>query len=162
MTVKATIAALKIRLALVDPTLVDPTTDQIPLARIYTDPAEAVNLSDFPLAILYLAPQTQNTITEEALNYASDRYTIRIKLLIGDRNTGLEELHARVLPWPRAIAIALLADLKLSGAVQFIGASDPSGKLFDYTYGPQPWGDSSYFGFNIDLPVCEWFQTPMA
>jgi hypothetical protein len=26
---------------------------------------------------------------------------------------GLEELHARVLPWPRAIAIALLADLNL-------------------------------------------------
>jgi hypothetical protein len=165
MTIKATIAALQTKLKAVDPATVDSTTDQIPLAVIYTDPKEAVNLSEFPLAILYLAPQTQHSIMQEAVSYAVDHYTIRIQLFLGDRNTGLEELHQRVLPWPRAIATTLLADLTLGGAVQYIGSSSPGanedGKFFDYNYGPKQWGDSMYFGYTIDLPVCEWFQTRM-
>ena len=162
MSIATTIAALKVRLALVDPATVDPATTQSKLARIYSDPAEAVNMGDFPLVVMYAAPQTQHMISEISVGSALDRYTVRMLLLLGSRTTGLEELHARVMPWPRAFATVLFADLKLSGAVEFIGSGDERGELFTWNYGPKAWGEGEYFGIAFDLPVTEWFQTPMA
>jgi hypothetical protein len=154
MSIANTLSALKTRLE-----AVDPNPQPVP-AAVFADPKEATSLAEFPCIILAVAPQKENSVWFEAPQNGSDRYTVAMYVLLGSRETDLPELHQRCLPWSRAIAKVLFADMTLGGQVQFIG--DGEGKMFDWQSGPIAWGDEVYFGLKVFLPVMEWFQTPTA
>lgn len=152
MSVPQTLQALATRLATLDATLLTPTS------RIYADPAEALSLGDFPALVLALAPGTTQTWRQEALGLARHDYTVALYVFVGARQTGLAELHSRVLPWPQALATVLVADLTLGGTVQWIG--DGGDGLFTYDVGPYQWADGEYFGLKCQIPITE--KIPLA
>lgn len=154
MSLQTTLAALAARLQQIDPAVL--TANH----RIYPDPAEAVSLGDFPALVLAEAPQVQHIWRQEAFGLARHDYTIALYIFVGARQTGLAELHSRVLVWPQALATVLFADLTLGGAMHQIGAGD-SDQLFTYTIGPINWADGEYFGLKCLLPVTEKIPMPM-
>lgn len=130
------------------------TCDPAP-ARVYANPAEAVSLGDFPCIVLGLAPNQENSWNMESLGQGRNDYTVAMWVFVGSRQTGLQELYGRILPWPKAIADVLVADMTLGGQVAFIGDAQNSNNFFKYSPKIIPWGDGNYFGLEILLPVTE-------
>ena len=150
MSIENTLQLLAARLANVNP---DP---QPPPNRIWANPAEAVSLGDFPAIVLALAPSAEGQWSMEALGgYGRNDYSVAIWVFVGARSTGINELYARILPWPKAIADVLLQDLTLGGNVSFIGNANPSTSLFSWSPKFIQWADGQYFGLEIILPVTE-------
>lgn len=152
--VPATLQKLAARLRLVDP------SPQPPPQIVYADPKGAVQLGEFPCVVLALAPQKDHTWRMHGNDVAAHQYAVAIWVFVGGMNTPLAELHSRVLPWPKAIATALLGDITLGGTVDQIGMPD-SDVFFTYQIGPIAWGvDMSgkpltYFGLSVTLGVQE-------
>jgi len=150
MTVSTALAAIRVRLL----TINSPQT----LKKVYADPKEATSLGEFPCAVLSLAPGVAHTWSTEAAGggsgLAKHDYTVAIWLFIGARATPIGELHSRTIPWSEAVFRALVADIRLSGAVIQMGAGD-SPAFFTYQIGPLQWGDQEYFGLKVLLPVVE-------
>lgn len=121
-------------------------------AKVYTDPKEAVSLGEFPCAVLALAPQVDHLQRAFSYDTRVHDYTVCVYVFLGARNTPINELHSRALPWSDAIAAAINADTTLGGAVQAAGAVSDD-VLFRYRIGPIPWADGVYFGLRIMLPV---------
>lgn len=147
------IAATLQRLAAILRT-VDPAPEPPPMV-VYADPKGAIALAEFPCIILALSPQATHRISFHGEGIGRHTYTLGIWVLVGAPSaSNLPELHSRVLPWPRAIATALMTDITLGGTVDQIG--DPSGDdLFTYTTGLIGWGKNDYFGLAIALGVQE-------
>jgi hypothetical protein len=152
MSIANTLTAIGNKLLLATP------QTQPKLVRVYSNPAEAVNMADFPCAILALAPGQQNQWAfETAGGWGRNDYTVAIWLLVGARTTGINELYGRMVDWPKAIADVLAADITLSGQVAFIGDEHNSNQLFQWSPKLIPWADGTYFGLEFLLPVCERF-----
>lgn len=134
--------------------MVDPTPEPPPMV-VYEDPKGAISLGEFPCIVIALSPTATHQIAFQGADIGRHNYTLGIWVMVGALNaTNLPELHSRVLPWPSAIATALMADITLSGAVDQIG--DTGGdSFFTYKIGPIGWGKSEYFGVSIELGVQE-------
>lgn len=134
------------------------TTTPAPL-RVFSDPAEAVSLAEFPCIVLGLAPfglaPQDHEWREEALGLARHDYTVAIWIFVGSRQSPLPQLHSDCLPWPEAVATVLNQHLTLSGAVTFLGSGVNGLPLFTYRVGPIAWADGDYFGLSLLLPVTE-------
>lgn len=132
---------------------------QPPLRRIYTDPAEAVSIAEFPSLVMGLSPSQTHTMRQEALGLARHDYTLALWLFLGIRQTSLGELHSRALPWAEAIMRVLSANITLGYVVDQIGDGG-SNMMFTYKVGPIPWGQDNntplvYWGLTCQLPVTE-------
>ncbi len=147
MSVQATLDALKNRLLLAAP------VGQPPPSVVYSNPIEAVSLANFPCMVLGFAPDVENSWGFISNSQGMNNYTVAIWLFVGTRQTSIQEIYGRILPWPKAIADVLAADLTLGGSVQFIGFGDD--KLFNYSPKAIAWGDGNYFGLEFHLPVVE-------
>lgn len=139
------------------------TTPQ-PLAKVYERPKEATSLGEFPVAIIALAPQTAHTVSEETGGDAGlvrHDYTLRVWLIVGQRQTPIGELSDRCEAWVEPLIAALADALTLDDAVQHIG--NGSDQLWTYQEGPIQWGlvenEPTYYGLRIDLPVTELLST---
>ena len=152
MTVPVTLAALKTRLLTITPP--NPPGGAL---TVYPDPREVVTVANFPSIVLALAPQVEMAAGAGALGLGRDDYIIAMYVMVGPRQMALNELHARVIPWPQLLLAKLAADLTLGGAVQFIGYGFGAGdyRLITYRIGAIPWGDGMYFGVKALLPVVE-------
>jgi hypothetical protein len=149
VSVDTTLAALKTVFATI-------ATPQ-PFAKIYDDPKEATSIGEFPCAILTLAPQVDHTWRIAAHGLGRHDYTVAAYVFVGHRQTQIGELHSRAIQWPKPIADVLMANLTLSGAVEWIGDTSEA-TLFTYQMGPIQWGLSeseTYFGLKLLLPVTE-------
>jgi hypothetical protein len=137
--------------------------------RVYTDPRDAVSVTDFPAIVPALAPGFENELRvvnepdplDPGDGVLRDNYTVVLYVLVGTRQQPLAESHSRIKPWPQAIAKILAADvmLGLHGTyldVEDSGAFDPL--LFKYRVGPIQWSDGLYFGASIFIPVTERFD----
>ncbi len=153
MSVQSTFTALAARLALVNP------APQPALVRIYTDPAAAVSLADFPCAIMHLATGPgHDQWGEEGMGLARHGYVISIWIMLGAIGlTPIGELHSRALPWTDAIATTLFQDLTLGHSVFMIGNGDQgtNSMLFGAALVAKDWGDGKYLAWQILLPVIE-------
>jgi hypothetical protein len=116
-------------------------------------PTESVSDAEFPMAMLMLAPQIMNSWRQEASGYVRHTYYITFYIFAGFRNTGITELHNRVLVYPQAIATMLFADMTLGGNVTFIG--DGGGGVFSYRYGEIGWGEGRLWGLVGNILVTE-------
>jgi hypothetical protein len=149
MSIANTIAELAEALKPIDP------TPQPKPARIYTNPAEALTLADFPAIVLALAPNVENEWGSEATGpntLGQHQYIIAVYVFVGSRETTkLPELHSRVLPWVEPVAKALFASLTLGGSVYSIGP-------LRYQIGPIEWADSTYFGIRFLLQITEYVE----
>ena len=151
MSVSATLATLRTKILTVNP------APQPQPAVVFADPAEAVNLGEFPAVILALAPEVDHRWFQESVGNPGaglHEYEVLIYILVGARSEGLPALHSKVLPWPKALADVLIADITLGDQVTFIG--DPEGRgLFRYRTGVIQWADGLYFGMKVWLKVSE-------
>jgi hypothetical protein len=116
-------------------------------------PTESVSAAEFPMIMVMLAPQITNSWRIEASGYGRHTYFVTIYVFAGFRNTGITELHNRILGYPKAIADVLLADMTLGGNVTFIG--DGGGGVFSYRYGEIGWGEARLWGLVVNLVVTE-------
>jgi hypothetical protein len=116
-------------------------------------PTESVSAAEFPMIMVMLAPQITNSWRIEASGYGRHTYFVTIYVFAGFRNTGITELHNRILGYPKAIADVLLSDMTLGGNVTFIG--DGGGGVFSYRYGEIGWGEARLWGLVVNLVVTE-------
>lgn len=126
-------------------------------ARVLEDPAETLNLADFPALVLAYDWHADHEIQYHADSRSHHKYYVSIYLFLGGKATPLPELHQRALqPWPVQIARILFAHLTLGGDIEFLGAgtSDP---FLKYRVGFWPWGgvNEQYWGFRFNLIVNE-------
>jgi hypothetical protein len=150
VSVATALTAIRVRLL----TITSPQS----LIKVYADPKEATSLGEFPCAVLSLAPGVAHTWGTEAAGggsgLAEHDYTVAIWLFVGALATPLPELHSRTIPWSEAIFRALVADIRLSGAVIQMGDGQ-SPALFTYQIGPMKWAKNEYFGVRVLLPIVE-------
>ena len=124
--------------------------------RVFADPAEAINLGDFPVIVLGIAPEERHQWTRKAVGTGLHRYTVAIWVFVGARQTELPELHSRAIRWVEPISDLLLADQRVNNSAAYIGEGGAVGKLFDYIiYPAQEWADGVYFSLTFLLPVSE-------
>jgi hypothetical protein len=124
-----------------------------PLNVVKTAPTESVSTAEFPMAMCMLAPQMMNSFRMEASGYVRHVYHITVYIFAGMRNTGLTELHNRILPYPQELARVLFANMTLNGNVTFIG--DNGGGLYSYRYGEIGWGEARLWGLVTTIQVTE-------
>ena len=124
-----------------------------PLNVVKSEPTESVSPAEFPMALIMLAPQVSNSWRLEASGYGRHTYYVTIYVFAGFRNTGVTELHNRILGYPKTIADVLIADMTLGGNVTFIG--DGSGNIFSYRYGEIGWADLRLWGLVLNVSVTE-------
>lgn len=160
MSVSATIAQLATLLATVDP------TPQPQPRRVYSDPAEAVNLADFPAIVMGLSTSAPQAFTEEAMGLMRHDYTLALWIFLGIRQTPLAELHSRALPWSVAITTVLSANLTLGYRINQLGPGTFNQPLISFRLGPIPWGMSgsaplTYWGLTGQLPIVEKYNMTM-
>jgi hypothetical protein len=151
MSVSETLATLRTKIL-----TVNPAPQPAPL-NVFADPAEAVNVGEFPAVILALAPEVDHEWQQATAGGASlgeHDYEVMIYILVGARSEGLPALHSKVLPWPKALADVLIADITLGGTVSFIGDAERA-RLFRYRIGQIAWADGIYFGLKVWLKVQE-------
>jgi len=141
-----------------------PSADASPqpaLRRVYSDPAEAVNVADMPSIVMGLSAIQPERYTEEALGLMRHDYTIALWLFLGFRQTPLPELHSRALPWSLAITTVLAANLTLGGVVNQLGPGSFDQPLITFRAGPINWGFDGngaplvYWGLTGQLPIVE-------
>lgn len=159
MTVTTALAALAVRFQAID------VTGQPDIARVHTALHEALNLADFPVAVLVKAKAgaehvlAQQTMGSPGLGRHS--YQVQWFIFIASASVPTPEASARLEPWGQAVMVALLADQTLSGAVAHIG-DDDTGLLTTYQEGLIPWIDNKqYWGLKGLLPVTENILTPV-
>lgn len=146
MSIQGTLNYLQTRLGTMNP----------PMNVVKNAPTEAVSDAEFPMAMVMLAPQIMNGWRMEGSGYARHTYYISIHIFAGFRNTGITELHNRILGIPQSLATVLFADMTLGGNVTFIGNGD--GGLFSYRYGEIGWGEARLWGIIANLSVTEKVQ----
>lgn len=150
MTVALTLQALRTQLL----TIATPQS----LKKVYADPKEATSLGEFPCIVMAEAPGVAHSWSTEAAGggsgLAKHDYTIAIWVFTGARTTPIGELHSRTIPWSEAVFRALVADIRLSGAVIQMGRGD-SPEFLTYQVGPLNWGDQELWGVKILLPIIE-------
>ena len=154
MTIATTLAKLKTRL--------EGISTPKPLAKVYDNPREPVDVGSFPVVVLSLDPQGQHRwsqATTGASGLARHDYQVAIWLFVGARNRPISELHAECMLWPEPIMAALFAGLTLDNSVTFIGSGD--GTLYTYTIGVIEWQGKDLFGLTLSLGVTEMIPTPM-
>ncbi len=152
-TVPDALAALKTRLE----TITDPARP-----RVFSDPKEAVSLTEFPCIVLGLDPTGVHLVERKAQGMAMHRPIVAMWLFVGTRQTPLSELHSRVLGWPDAITDAILADQRLSGTVNGLGDGNIPGKVMSYKPGFIAWADGEYFGVTFSLTLMQARNVTMA
>lgn len=134
---------------------VDPAPEPPPMT-VYKDPKAALSLGEFPCIVLSLSPQATHQIAFHGEGIGKHTYTLGIWVLLGTwALSSLPELHSRVLPWPSAIATALMTDITLGGTVDQIGDTSGGDGFFTYTIGQIKWATGDYFGLSIELGVQE-------
>lgn len=143
MSIQGTLTYLQTRLGTMNP----------PLNVVKNAPTESVSAAEFPMAMVVLAPQIMNGWRMEGSGYGRHTYYLTIYIFAGFRNTGVTELHNRILGYPQALATVLFADMTLGGNVTFIG--DGGGGLFSYRYGEIGWGEARLWGIVANLSVTE-------
>lgn len=143
--------------------LADPSP-QPALRHVYGNPAEAINLEEFPVAVIALMPGAEQAWRMESMGQPGEiqhDYIASVYVLLGMMGTGLEELHERAAYWPEALATALVAHLKLGqAAIVKVGYREDN-KLFTYKVGPITWGKQLYFGLTLTVPMRELIRTPV-
>lgn len=159
MTVTTTLAALAVRFAAID------VSGQADIARVHTSLREAVNLADFPCAVLTKAlGNAEHVLRQEALGsngLAAHVYQVQFHIFVAGPQTPTAEAAAKLEPWGQALLVALLADQTLGGAVSFIGDAE-TGDLCTYQEGLISWIDKSqYWGLKGLLPVTELISAPV-
>lgn len=124
--------------------------------RILEDPKETLNLEEFPTIVLCYDWTADHEIQYHADTRSHHRYLVRIYVFVGGQGTPLEELHARIKPWPYAVAHALFPHITLGGDVEFLGNGDKEAFL-RYRVGFFNWGGPNevYFGMRALLVVNE-------
>lgn len=148
MSVSDTLEALAARLRMVNP------APEPPPQLVLPSPKGAVNLAEFPAIVLALSPSGRHTWGLHGNDLARHRYTVAGWVFLGAPSaTNLPELHARVLPWPAALATVLLGDITLGGQIDQLG--DEGDQLFSYTVGGIRWGGKDYFGLSFELGIQE-------
>jgi hypothetical protein len=131
-------------------------------SRVLADPAEYVNLGDFPAGILSLAPLTDHNWREEALGLARHDYAVQLLWLVGARDlTGIPELHQRATRWTLPLARVLYGHLTLGDRVMFVGDGDSGNTLASYQLGPFDWGEGRYFGLKWRIGITEKIRMEM-
>lgn len=143
MSIQGTLNYLKTRLETMNP----------PLNVVKNAPTESVSDAEFPMAMIMLAPQIMNGWRQEGSGYVRHTYYISIHVFAGFRNSGITELHNRILGLPQALATVLFSDMTLGGNVTFIG--DGSGGMISYRYGEIGWGEARLWGLVANLAVTE-------
>lgn len=150
MSITTTLAALKTRLLLANP------TPQPALRRVVTTPIEQMHLAEFPSAFLSVAPNIDSGFTEQAFGVWHHHYSVQMLLFVGSHQSGnLAENAQRCEPWPLALATVLVADLRLGGLIVTLGPNQLDAPLFNYRVGPLPWGDNLYFGLRLTMQITE-------
>ena len=148
MSVTTTLDALAARLRTVNP------APEPPPQLVLANPKGVVSLGEFPAIVLALSPTGRHTWGHHGDGIALHRYTVAGWVFLGTHATSkLPELHARALPWPDALAAALLGDITLGGTIDQLG--DEGAGLFSYTVGPIRWAGNDYFGISFELGVQE-------
>jgi hypothetical protein len=150
VSISAVKTALATRLAGVNP------TPQPAPARIYSNPAEALNIADFP-SIVIVGPAAGVSQGFDNLSFSQyvHAYTVEIYVLVGPRTVPLPELYARLEPWPQALLATLAGDIRLSGACNFIGNQKQADRFFEYQPAEIDWAGDNYYGLIVRLPVQE-------
>ena len=143
MSIQNTLNLVQARLQTINP----------PLNVVKNAPTESVSAAEFPMAMVMLAPQIMNSFRMEASGYVRHTYYLTLYIFAGMRNTGITELHNRILPYPQALATVLFADQTLGGNVTFIG--DGGGGVFSYRYGEIGWGEARLWGIASNIVVTE-------
>lgn len=143
MSIQATLGYVQARLNTMNP----------PLNVVKNAPTESVSDAEFPMAMVMLAPQIMNGWRMEGSGYGRHTYYLTIYIFAGFRNSGITELHNRILGYPQQLATVLFADMTLGGNVTFIG--DGGGGLFSYRYGEIGWGEARLWGIVANLSVTE-------
>src|SRR5688500_600359 len=105
MTVPLTFAALARRLEAARP------APQPGLTQCLTELRLDVQEADFPLGMLRFARDTDIVLATEALGLGREDYYVEALIFLGGMETPLPELDERSKPWPRALLVALAADL---------------------------------------------------
>ena len=133
---------------------IPPPTPPGGLLTVYADPKDAVSGGNFPCMYLALAPLMEHGFKLETMGgVVRHTPTIAIYLSICTLQVPLNERHALLLPWPELITAALVARLKLGGAVQFIG--NDGEQLWTYRPQATAWADGMYWGLRGLLPVTD-------
>lgn len=149
MDITATIRRIAAILRTVDP------APEAPPMTVYEDPKGAISLGEFPCIVIGLSPRATHKVGFQGGDIGRHTYTLGIWVLVGAMSASkLPELHSRILPWPLAIATALMADIRLGGTIDQLGDTS-SDDFLTYTIGPINWGKEEYFGVSIDLGVQE-------
>lgn len=122
--------------------------------RIYADPAEAVNLGDFPCLVLSMDPDRKDhAFHRKAVGVYHYQFIAAIWVFVGMRQTPLPELHSRALAWPIPIGQVILANQRLSNTVSWSGEGGATGLVFTHDAGFKQWADGEYFGLKFSLPL---------
>ena len=132
------------------------------LTRVIEDSSARFDAGDLPLAVLRFEPEAENYLKLETVGspgLGRHDYRVQFFVLIGVV-TGpdiVPSLHEKAKEWGYALLVALASDIKLGGAVDFIGGwEDQPGVLATYQVRPITWWDGeSYYGLVGSIPVCE-------
>ena len=154
MTVATTLAALAAKLA----TITSPQA----FTRVWAQPQEQLSAQSFPLAMCALKPRATHTCKVQALGGTyRHNYIVQAIVVTGQRTAGrgLPELHDRTIPWIEPLNALFLEWVQLGGALPggFVGGPNDA-TTFSYQVGPIDWGDGSYFGLTLDIPITEYAQ----
>ena len=128
-----------------------------PPLRVLEDPAETLNLMEFPALVLAYDWNSTHEIQFHADSRSHHKIYIAIYLFLGAKGTSLAELHQRALqPWPVQVARILFPHITLGGDIEFLGEGT-SEAFLRYRVGFWPWGSVSeqYWGFRFILAANE-------
>lgn len=115
----------------------------------------ALNAADLPCAIVIPGPAKWN---EHAVGlYRQDRtYLVNVYVLPVAQGQGVDEGFQKCLPIMQALGYTLLTNFDLSGAVDRIGDKDGRTSFTDGGIrGDMTFGDVTYHGFQLVLPIIE-------
>lgn len=139
-----------------------PASPATALTRVITDASDRFDAGDLPIAVLRFAPEVDNFLKLETVGspgLGRHDYQIQFFVLVGVVTTPdiIPALHTIAKEWGYALLVALAADIKLSGAVDFIGGwEDQPGVLATYQVRAITWWDNTlYYGLVGTIPVCE-------
>lgn len=132
------------------------TVGALQFPTVLMRPKERLNLEDFPAIVLSLDWQSQHEIQYHADTRSHHKYYLAIYLFVGAKGTDLDELHARVEPWPYLIFHALTPHITLGGDIEFLGSGENE-VFLPYKVGYFPWGGATdtFFGCKFTLIVNE-------
>lgn len=124
-------------------------------ARVEVDPVENVTPADFPMVIITLSNEMENSVEMYANQGEEHYYHLNIYVMLAPFTKPMDEAAVLAEPWPTAIADALWGNLTLNASCARVG--DKEDRLFSWRFTPIQWGSEQerYWGLRVRLPIVE-------